>query len=98
MAEEHRIETFPARDRHVVRWDPSDPESVDRARAEFERLRAGGYILFALEEKPGVSVERRAEEFPAGRSFVARPPVPVQTDTFNKEVVRIVAVRPAKGG
>ena len=99
MAEQHRIETFPSRGRQVVRWDPADPESVERARAEFERLRAEGYVLFALDERPGVSVERRAEEFvPGGGSFVARDPLPVQTDTFDAAAVRIVAVRPAKGG
>ena len=99
MAEQHRIETFPSQGRQVFRWDPADPGSVEQARAEFARLQAEGYILFALEERPGVSVERREDEFaPGGGSFVARDPVPVQTNTFNAEAVRIVAVRPARGG
>lgn len=99
MSEEHRLETFPARGRQVVRWDPADQESVERARAEFERLRTEGYVLFALEERPGSSVERQSEEFVAGHgSFVARSPLPTQTDAFEAEAVRIVAVKPARVG
>ena len=99
MAEEHRIETFPPDGRQVFRWDPADPESVERARAEFERLKAEGYALFALEERPGSSVERKTDEFRhSDRSFVARSAVPVQTREFNAEAQRIVAVRPVRGG
>ena len=99
MADQHRIETFPPNGRRVFRWDPADPDSVERAPAEFERLKATGYALFALEEHPGASVERMAGEFRnAGGSFVARSAVPVQTDEFPAGAERIVAVRPVRGG
>ncbi len=99
MTDQHWLETFPARGRQVVLWDPADQESVERARAEFERLKTEGYILFAFEERPGSSVERQSEEFAAGRgSFVARSPIPVQADAFAAEAVRFVAVKPARGG
>jgi hypothetical protein len=99
MAGQHSIEIFPAHGRQVVRWDPADPASVDVARAEFDRLRAEGYALFALEERPGSSVERQTGAFePAHGSFVARSAVPVQTDQFAAEATRIVAVKPVRGG
>jgi hypothetical protein len=94
-----QLETTGADERTVVRWDPADPQSVERARAEFERLRVAGYLLFALVERPGASVETKAPAFQASLgAFTGRSPVPRQTRTFEPEATRIVAVRPMRGG
>lgn len=31
----------------TLTWDPDDPDEVARAAAEFQRLRAAGYLMFA---------------------------------------------------
>jgi len=99
MAERHRIETFEAAGRQVLTWDPEDEESVRTARAEFERLRAAGFALFAVQERPGLTVETRIERFePNAGAVVGRSAIPVQTDEFRPESTRIVAVRPIRGG
>ena len=99
MAAIHQLETLGSGGRQVVRWDPADPRSVASARAEFEQLKASGWALFELVERPGASVETRTAAFePAAGSFVARSPLPTQTDTFRPEATRIVAVRPMRGG
>ena len=99
MAATHQLETLGSGGRQLVRWDPADPRSVAEARAQFEDLKSAGWALFELVERPGASVETRAGAFqPATGSFVARSPVPTQTDAFRPEATRIVAVRPMRGG
>lgn len=54
----------------TVEWDPDDPAEVEVARAEFERLRGAGFLLFAVDE---------VADFPAGAGrviaeLVAAPP------------------------
>lgn len=99
MAATHQLETLGSGGRQVVRWDPADPRSVAEARAAFEDLKASGWALFELIERPGASVETRAAAFePSAGSFVARSPVPTQTDEFRPDAIRILAVRPMRGG
>lgn len=99
MAEQHRIETFEPAGRQVLTWDPEDEESVGKARAEFERLRAAGFALFAVKEQPGLTIETKIERFePNAGALLARSAIPVQTDEFRPESTRIVAVRPIRGG
>jgi hypothetical protein len=102
MGATRELETTGSDGRVVVRWDPADPGSVGRARAEFEHLAASGYLLFALVEKPGVSVETKSAAFdPSVAAFTARSarsPRPAQTRVFEPEATRIIAVRPMRGG
>lgn len=99
MTDEHVIQVVPRESRAVFRWDPANPEAVANARHEFERLQRDGYVLFALTEQPGTSIERRAAGFEASSgSFVARSPAPTRTEVFSPDATRIVAVRPMRGG
>lgn len=36
----------------TLSWDPSDPATVERAKAEFDRLKAAGYAFFATPTSP----------------------------------------------
>ncbi len=37
---------------HVqITWDPTNHDEVERAREEFDRLRAAGYLIFTVEEQ-----------------------------------------------
>lgn len=51
-----------------VEWDDNDKESVDKARAEFERLQADGYELYRA------SNNRRVKTFnPGHHALIAAP-------------------------
>lgn len=42
----------------TVEWNPDDPESVAKARAEYDRLKEDGYEFYEVEEKKGKRVKR----------------------------------------
>lgn len=42
----------------IVEWDPDDKESVDRAKAEWARLKKDGYEFFKPVESRGVRLKR----------------------------------------
>lgn len=42
----------------TVTWDPKDAESVKRAEAEFERLKADGYDFFTVVETKGKAIKK----------------------------------------
>ena len=60
----------------TVEWDPDNPEEVAKARAEFDKLKAAGFLLFVVTEVDDLPVE-------VGRvtaQLASAPPlVPAQT-------------------
>jgi len=69
-----------------LRWDPKAPEQVAKARAEFDRLKKAGYLLFKVKpfsRKPGAEVKEFgktdgqliADFAPGAEGIVAAPPV-----------------------
>jgi hypothetical protein len=69
-------------------WDPADPESVSKAKAEFEQLKAAGFAFFSTAGKTALRL---------GRTGELRGEL-VQTKEFEPEAARTVAVRPMRGG
>jgi hypothetical protein len=94
------MDIFEGTGRVTLTWDPAQPAEVEGARVEFQRLRDSGYVMFAAETGgPRHAVERRVDEFDAAAGgLTARSAVPAQTDVFDPESSRIVAVRPLRGG
>lgn len=41
-----------------IEWDPADAAQVEKARAEFARLKKDGYRFYEVAETPGKPVER----------------------------------------
>jgi hypothetical protein len=81
---------------HVtLQWDPDDPESVKKAEAEFERLRAAGFAFFA-----SASVDAdEVDELDANvGSLDGRLQQLAQVKRFNKRARRTAAVPPMRGG
>ncbi len=74
----------------TVSWDPADPASVERARAEYDRLRAAGYLMF--------TVRRRADAFDpaAGALDVELTAGPPETPA-SSPTPPLAAVRPRRG-
>jgi hypothetical protein len=99
------------REGHIsVAWDPDNPEEVEKARAEFNRLLEAGFMLFvvtAVKEFPEGAGEVTAElvaappPLPAGKPDPSSPPATArgeQTRKFQPKAKRTVAVRPMQGG
>lgn len=87
----------------TLTWDPDDPESVARAGAEFDRLKAAGYAFFATTEDDAVGIKRLTrktltEHRTLDVRVVDRAGEPAQTRTFNNRAARTVAVPPMRGG
>jgi hypothetical protein len=74
----------------TLSWNPNDPAEVEKARAEFARLKGCGFAFFASEqdEKPKLRIGRSGRL--EGRL--------VQVKEFDTEAERTVAVRPMRGG
>lgn len=83
----HEMEVLDATGHVTLRWDPADPESVAKARAEFDRMRGAGFAFFtttavdALDPAAG-TIDGRLE----------------QTQEFRPRSRRTLAVAPLKGG
>jgi hypothetical protein len=56
----------------VVSWDPDKPDEVDKARAEFERLKAAGFMLFVVDTIESTDFPAEAGRLMA--ELVAAPP------------------------
>lgn len=79
---------------HVtLEWSPDDPESVEKARAEFERLTAAGFAFFTTSEEVAESIE------PGDGLLLAKlQPKLEQTREFRPRRRRTTAVPPMRGG
>ena len=94
---------------HVtLTWDIDKPETVETARAEFERLKAAGFAFFVdasedAEEVMGWPTRGRPPAWTKVghlhvRSDETAAPVPVQAREFDPRRRRTTAVRPLVGG
>jgi hypothetical protein len=73
-----------------ITWSSADPESVTRAKAEFDRLKSEGYGFFAGE----MEVKRlTAKRLKGATELTIR-----SVREFEPRVQRTVAVRPMRGG
>lgn len=78
---------------HVsLQWDPNDPVSVQKAEAEFDKLRDAGFAFFA---SASVDADRVDEMDPSAGSLDGRLE---QTKVFRKTARRITAVPAMRGG
>lgn len=99
MTERHRMDIFDAPGVRTITWNPADADEVEAAHAEFERLRGLGYATFSVSRRAtSLVVERRVDEFPSAAGSVSARRIPEQTDRFEPEAPRYVAVRPMRGG
>ena len=107
------IETLSGTHGHLLlSWDPTLPESVDRARSEFQSLVDQGYVFFRAvprEDKPvrgfypelGALEVRRvepAEVAPRVETPPAEQPKRRGRPPKNATAERVVATRPMRGG
>lgn len=69
-------------------WDPADADSVAKAKAEFQTLKAAGFAFFSTAGKSALRL---------GKTGELRGEL-VQTKEFEPEAERTVAVRPMRGG
>lgn len=82
-------------------WDPQDGASVDKARADFQRLKEAGYAFFVDQVEDAAEVERwktgrgRKPALVTAGSLDVRP---VQTKEFQPLARRTTAVPPLRGG
>jgi hypothetical protein len=74
----------------TLSWDPSKPEEVEKARAEFDRLKSCGFAFFTSEQDEKAKLRLGKSGRLEGRL--------VQVKEFNTEADRTVAVRPMRGG
>jgi hypothetical protein len=79
----------------TLSWDPADPETIARAEAEFERLKAAGYAFFATPASPHPVEALSAEALAASGALDVRPE---KVKEFHPRRSRTVAVRPMVGG
>lgn len=79
----------------TLSWNPEEPESVTKAREEFDRLRAAGYAFFSTPESMNQVSRIKAAAFQQPGSLDVRP---VHVTEFQPRTRRQVAVRPMVGG
>lgn len=79
----------------TLSWSPDDPESLARAKEEFDRLRAAGYAFFATPSGKGKVGRLKDAAFRRAGSLDVRPE---QVREFRVRARRTVAVRPMVGG
>lgn len=83
----------------TLTWSADDPESVENARAEFDRLQACGYAFFTTADEDAQPVKKLTKKLRTElRSLDVRPGEPVQTREFTPRARRTVAVPPMRGG
>lgn len=91
---------------HVtLEWDPSDPESVKRAEAEFNRMRESGFTFFTTASPDADEVKRLTKKQKErgsldGRFIEEAEPAEEleQVHEFKPRRRRTVAVRQMAGG
>lgn len=77
-------------------WDPDDPESVQKAEAEFQRMQDAGFAFFT-DESPDAEPVSEMDDTVRARGDVEGRFVQ-QTRTFKPRARRTVAVRQMRGG
>lgn len=81
---------------HVtISWDPDKPDEVERARREFDQLKAAGFAFYSDEgaTKPKLRLGKSGRL--EGRLV---QPTPEVVKDFNPRRGRTVAMRPMRGG
>lgn len=73
----------------TLKWDPSKPEEVEKAKEEFNRLKKCGFAFFASTATDAERVKKLGD---TGELDVR------QIKEFEAEAERTVAVRPHRGG
>lgn len=97
-----------------ITWNPDNPDEVEHARQEFQKLKDAGFLLFTIDEVDDLPVEAgrvMAELISAPAVVPATSPEPVslppkkgrqrkgtQAAAFVPTAPRTVAVRPMRGG
>jgi hypothetical protein len=109
----HVIEVLDRSGHLSLTWDPTIPESVERARAEFELLQQSGYQFFRVlnQDEPtgfapqdGALVVKRVEAADVAPAVAPVPPMrrrgrpPKERPTEEPRQERTVAMRPMRGG
>lgn len=94
---EHVLETLGPSGHVSMTWNPDDPDDLARAKAEFARLKAAGFVFFEADAAPDAMPPGDQRAGPmlargAGRLDVRRVEVPSPTAR------RTVATRPLQGG
>ena len=78
----------------VLTWDPTDHASVERARAEFDRLRGCGFAFFTSDADGAPKVTKlKGAALERSGDLVIR-----LARQFDAEAERTVAVPPHRGG
>lgn len=93
--DEHVLEVLDPTGHITLRWSPDDPASVERAREEFDKLKAAGFAFF-VDEASAIPIVRlkQAALAMAGQLDVR----PAAVREFEPRRRRTVAVRPMQGG
>lgn len=60
-----------------VEWDPEDPESVEKAKGEYDRLKKDGYEFYEVQEAKGKRVQRWSKKH---GKLIAAPGVQKKAD------------------
>lgn len=93
--DQHVLEVLDPSGHITLRWSPDDPDSVEQARAEFEKLKAAGFAFF-VDEASAVPVTRlKPKAFAQAGQLDVRPAMVREFDPRRR---RTVAVRPLQGG
>jgi hypothetical protein len=93
MAMACTLEVLNADGHLTLNWDPDNPDEVQKAKAEFEALKAAGFAFFREDREVRRLGRSGALDVKAGEA----PPV-AKAREFEPRAARTVAVRPMRGG